>query len=54
VYLAGETKTVEKIVKYPVTVKAAVIRETTNKIAWWIYLIGGLMALAILLLSIRK
>jgi len=54
VYLAGETKTVEKIVKYPIQVKAAVIRETTNKIAWWVYLIGGIMALAILILSIKK
>jgi len=54
VYLAGETKTIERIVKYPIQVKAAVIRETTNKIAWWVYLIGGLMALAILLLSIKK
>jgi hypothetical protein len=54
VYIQGETKTIERIVKYPVQVKAAVIRETTNKIAWWIYLIGGLMALTILLLAIKK
>lgn len=54
VYLAGETKTVEKIVKYPVQVKAAVIREKVNIVPWWVYLVFGLCALVILSLLFRK
>jgi len=54
VYLAGETKTVEKIVKYPVTVKAAVIREKVNIVPWWVYLVFGLCAIVILSLLFRK
>jgi len=54
VYLAGETKTVEKIVKYPVTAKAAVIREKVNIVPWWVYLVFGLCAIVILGLLFRK
>lgn len=54
VYIQGETKTIDRIIKYPVQVKAAVIREEVKVIPWWIYLIGGILLLAILLLAIKR
>jgi hypothetical protein len=54
VYLAGETKTIEKIIKYPIQVKAAVIRETVTKIPFWIYILGSIMVITILLLALKR
>ena len=54
VYIQGETKTIENIIKYPVSVKAAVIREEIKVIPWWVYLIGGILVIVVFILVIRK